>query len=131
MPGGYYYRFGCNYESRGSMTKLEIKKLDKKWREKINERDNGRCVYCGGDGNNAHHIVGRRNRSTRWLLDNGILLCYRDHTFGQGSFHQDPQETMKWFENKYPDRYESILKRKNLILKQTYEEVMGELDNAN
>ena len=37
-------------------------------------------------------------------------------------------ETITWFEEKYPERYAAINERKNKILKQTYEEVLEELD---
>jgi 5-methylcytosine-specific restriction endonuclease McrA len=109
------------------MTKKEITKLDKKFREVINERDNGICQYCGGSGNNVHHIVGRRNRSLRWFTENSLLLCPGCHTFRTDSFHQNPLTTMKWFEEKYPERYQAINERKNKILKQSYEEVLDEL----
>jgi 5-methylcytosine-specific restriction endonuclease McrA len=109
------------------MTRPEIKKLDKLFREKINERDNHICQYCGGPGNNVHHIVGRRNRSVRWFRDNGLLLCPGCHTFRTSSFHQDPLETTAWFVANYPERYANIMDRKHKILKQTYEEVSNEL----
>jgi 5-methylcytosine-specific restriction endonuclease McrA len=112
------------------MKKPELNKLDKRFREVINERDNGTCQYCGGSGNNVHHIVGRRNRSTRWLVDNGILLCPGCHTFRTNSFHQDPLETITWFEETYPERYQAINERKNKILKQTFEEVLKELEEV-
>jgi 5-methylcytosine-specific restriction endonuclease McrA len=110
------------------MNRLEINKLDKKFREVINERDNATCQYCNNPGNNVHHIVGRRNRSTRWLVENGLLLCPGCHTFRTDSFHQDPLVSATWFMGKYPERYSKILERKNKILKQTYEDVMGELN---
>ena len=110
------------------MTRKEITKLDKKFREVINERDNRICMRCGKSGNNVHHIVGRRNRSMRWLPANGLTLCPGCHTFNTSSFHQDPLTTMKWFEETYPERYRAINERKNKILKQSYEEVMEELD---
>jgi 5-methylcytosine-specific restriction endonuclease McrA len=110
------------------MTKKEITKLDKKFREMIYERDNGVCSYCGQRGNNVHHIVGRRNRSLRWFPANGLVLCSGCHTFRTDSFHQNPLTTMKWFEETYPDRYEAINERRNEILKQTYEEVLDELE---
>ena len=110
------------------MTKKEITKLDKKFREVINERDKGICQLCSGPGNNVHHVVGRRNRSTRWLVDNGLLLCSGCHTFRTNSFHQDPLETISWFKENYPERYQAINERKNKILKQTYEEVLEELN---
>ena len=110
------------------MKKSEINKLDKIWRGKINDRDMARCQFCGESGNNCHHIVGRRNRSTRWLLDNGLLLCPGCHTFSMFSFHQDPAGTMEWFRETYPERYEHIMARRNLILKQTFSDVLEELD---
>jgi 5-methylcytosine-specific restriction endonuclease McrA len=105
------------------MKLLEIKKADKLAREKCNERDKGICQFCGMAGNNVHHIVGRRNRSVRWYLDNLILLCPGCHTFRTNSFHQDPLETTAWFVANYPERYANIMERKNKILKQTYEAV--------
>jgi hypothetical protein len=105
----------------------EIKKLDKEFREAIYERDRHTCQYCGGPGNNCHHIVGRRNRSVRWFLDNGLLLCSGCHTFRTSSFHQDPLETTAWFVANYPERYANIMDRKNKILKQDYEAVHEEI----
>ena len=110
------------------MTKKEITKLDKKVREYVIERDGGRCQYCGQDGNNVHHLIGRRNRSTRWFIDNLLLLCPGCHTFKTESFHQNPLTTMKWFEENYPERYQAINERKNKILKQTFDEVWEELN---
>ena len=110
------------------MTKREINKLDKLFREVINERDAGRCQFCGNPGNNVHHLVGRRNRSTRWLPSNGLLLCPGCHTFRTNSFHQDPMGTMDWFKKNHPDRYVEVMGIKNKILKQTYENVIESLD---
>ena len=110
------------------MTKSETNKLDKKFREAINERDNHICQRCGNPGNNCHHIVGRRNRSVRWFIPNGLLLCPGCHTFRTDSFHQNPRVTMEWFEEKYPDRYQAIKERENKILKQTFDEVWEELN---
>ena len=112
------------------MTKLETKKLDKLVRELINERDNHTCQYCGGPGNNVHHLIGRRNRSVRWYPDNLILLCSGCHTFRTESFHQDPMTTTAWFVAHYPDRYARVMERKNKILKQSYEEVCSEIEKG-
>ena len=109
------------------MTKKETNKLDKMVREVIYERDGGQCMYCGKPGNNVHHIVGRRNRSTRWFEPNLITLCPSCHTFSTKSFHQDPLETMAWFVAHYPDRYAKVMERKNKILKQDYEAVCEEI----
>ena len=71
---------------------------DKLWREKIVKLWKNKCALCGqtGKGLNCHHHVGRRNKSTRWYVPNGILLCSGCHTFGIKSAHQDPE----WFREK-------------------------------
>jgi len=111
------------------MTKPEIKKLDKLWRDAIKSRDEV-CQVCGGTSYlNAHHIIGRRNRNVRWDLDNGILLCSGCHTFKTESAHQDPLQFMEWFNNKYPDRYNTIRSRAYLSRKITYEEALNSIEN--
>lgn len=73
------------------MTKKEIKILDKLWSKAIKERDKV-CQMCGKSGKylQAHHIFTRRNRTIRWNLNCGILLCPNCHTFGLHSAHQNP-----------------------------------------
>lgn len=69
------------------MKKIEIKKLDAQWSLKVKELAGFKCEYCGALGIqvggdkclNSCHIVGRRNRSTRWLILNGMCLCYAHH----------------------------------------------------
>ena len=67
--------------------KLE-KKLDDLWRECIRARDRT-CRVCNHGGRvDAHHIMGRRHKATRWDLENGILLCWNHHVkYG----HADPE----------------------------------------
>lgn len=68
------------------------KKLDKAWSNYVKERAGNKCEVCGKmEYLNAHHIVGRRNRATRWLIGNGIALCPACHTFSSTmSAHQTP-----------------------------------------
>ena len=63
------------------MKKSEIKKLDKIWAEKVKERANYICEWCLETDVwlNSAHILGRRYRGTRWLLMNGLCLCYGCH----------------------------------------------------
>ena len=67
--------------------KLE-KKLDDLWRRCIQVRDKT-CRICNHDGRlEAHHIMGRRHKATRWDIENGILLCWNHHVkYG----HADPE----------------------------------------
>jgi len=103
------------------MTKAEINKLDKLWREYIHARDFETCGVCNNPGNNAHHIVGRRNRTLRWDPENGIILCPLHHTFGRESAHQDPLWFSEWFQTNYPDRYIWLMKKRNVIDKNDFE----------
>jgi len=103
------------------MTKAETNKLDKLWRIAIHERDNEICQVCGNTGNNAHHVIGRRNRTLRWDLENGIILCPLHHTFGRESAHQDPLWFAKWFEEHYPERHLWLMKKRNIIDKRDFE----------
>ena len=46
-----------------------------------------KCEFCGKEfpgpdqGLHCAHIVGRRNASTRWSLDNAVSLCYYHHRY--------------------------------------------------
>lgn len=65
------------------MKKSEIRKLDQLWAKKIKERAGHKCEYCLEEGEhvwlNACHIFGRRNRTLRWDMENGICLCVAHH----------------------------------------------------
>ena len=80
------------------MTRKQIRKLDKLWGERV--RAIGYCEYCNSERSlNSHHIITRSNRSTRWLLDNGICLCPKHHIFCfKMSAHGNPLEFIRWLE---------------------------------
>lgn len=63
------------------MKKSEIKKLDLIWSKKVKEKAGFKCEFCLEEGVwlNSAHIIGRRYRGTRWLIDNGMCLCYGCH----------------------------------------------------
>jgi hypothetical protein len=50
------------------------------FRDAVFARDKGRCVICGADGADAHHIVERRLFDDGgYYLDNGATLCEKHH----------------------------------------------------
>lgn len=111
------------------MKKAETNKLDKMWRDKIHTRDTF-CQVCGNNGMiNAHHIIGRRNHSLRWVLDNGIGLCPGCHTFRTQSAHQDPMFFMEWFKDEYPERYENISTLRQQVNKQPFDFWVDNMEN--
>jgi len=84
---------------RPKTKRKEIEKLlDDAWSEKVKENANYTCEYCGATDKqlNSHHIFSRKNKATRWHLDNGICLCVGCHTFGAHSAHVDPVGFMRW-----------------------------------
>lgn len=50
-----------------------------RWSKVVLLRGNYKCAYCGGEGTDPSHIVSRRKRKTRYILENGICLCRKHH----------------------------------------------------
>lgn len=94
------------------------RKFDKLWREAVTKENGAHCEYCGSTyGLNVHHIIGRRNYSTRWYKPNGIVLCSKHHTFDTDfSAHQNPLEFHEWLLNKRGRTWlKDLMERKNQI----------------
>ena len=53
--------------------------LDQAWSKAICYKYKGKCALCGAEGTQAHHIVKRRYKLTRWLVGNGVWLCHKCH----------------------------------------------------
>lgn len=102
--------------------KISTKHLDNLWREAVKRVHGVRCEFCGADSDSTviqvHHIYGRRNYGTRWLIDNGVVLCANHHTLSSAfSAHQTPLDFSNWIIEK---RGENLLK----CLKQTANKVI-------
>ena len=112
------------------MKKVEIKKLDKLFREIIKEEYSNKCIICGKtDYLNVHHVEGRRIKSLRWYLPNGVLLCSGHHTFGMFSAHQSPMRMRKELVDIFGTKWErDILKKSNLTFKGTFQTVQDYLE---
>lgn len=112
------------------MTTKETNKLDKMWREIIHQQ--GKCAVCGKTGRlEAHHIFTRSKRSTRWLVENGILLCSACHKFSPTlSAHKAPYAFFKWIEQRNGKKWlEDLAKKSNEVSKQTFENIKKYLEN--
>ena len=55
------------------------KARDKRWAVAVMERYDGKCPHCNEEADGPHHIVPRGNRSTRYVLENGLNACLRLH----------------------------------------------------
>ena len=54
------------------------------FRNSVFERDNYKCVVCGKDAVDAHHIIERRLfEDSGYYLDNGVSLCMEHHLMAE------------------------------------------------
>jgi len=115
------------------MTKSEIKKLDIKWSSKVKEDAKFRCEISGFTKGqcqlHSHHFIGRRYRSLRWWLPNGVCLSASSHTMSIWSAHENPE----WFRKEMIDSrgqkwLNELKERSNKIYKGSYQKVNDYLD---
>ena len=95
------------------MTKQEKRYLDSLWAELIKNRVEGKCEKCGLPGQNAHHLVGRRNYAVRYDLENGVYLCSGCHSLRKDSAHQNPLDFMEWLEKYKGKKFITDLKMRS------------------
>lgn len=66
-------------------------KCDDLWSLLVRERSGYKCLLAGfekecGGHLHPHHLIGRTEISTRWVLENGVCLCYAHHIPGLTMF---------------------------------------------
>lgn len=84
----------------------KLRTLDNVFSRIVRERD-GKCLKCGSlSALQCSHVVPRTYLSIRWDLSNAITLCYRCHIHW---WHKHPLEASRWFEDKWPGRYNELL----------------------
>lgn len=86
VPQGVKKRAPFRKVRVGSRASLE-RELTEIWSRVILKRDAYRCRAvledgrrCGAVGSEAHHIIRRGFKATRWLLSNGLALCQPHHS---------------------------------------------------
>lgn len=93
----------------------------------VKERDNYRCVLCGGMGTQAHHVVSRGRAKAYpevWSLQNMVTVCagcHIDAPGGKGAHNQKARYKCvlylvllygrEWYERRSP--WAEILRRCN------------------
>ena len=63
------------------LRKKLIDKLDMLWSMAVRARY-PRCIICGSEKTlSSHHCIVRKGQTigVRWLVDNGVTLCFSDH----------------------------------------------------
>ncbi len=82
------------------MKKID-KKLDDAWSLLVKLKAGMKCEIprCGKTSIQSHHIFGRRSKSVRWDVMNGLCLCSWHHTLNSKfSAHATPVTFNKWLE---------------------------------
>lgn len=111
-------------------TRKELEKcLDYLWALCIAIRDERLCQYSLKQSNKkqagmeAHHIFSRSHKSTRWDLDNGILLRAMHNT---SPAHKDPEKFRRFLVDKFmaPEKYEALYHKANLTKKWSIHELL-------
>ncbi len=92
---------------------------DRAFSDAIRWRDNYTCRFCGRIGTDiatvdCAHIVGRREKITRWDCDNALTLCREHHRH----FTDHPAEFRDWIVQVRGQPYVDELDRKRrMVLK--------------
>ena len=102
------------------------KELDNAWSGYVRTRDRC-CQKCGGNGSlSAHHAFGRRHRSTRWDVMNGVALDYACHIHWA---HRDPAGFAVWFRDHVGVcQFERLAEAHNIPVKHTTEQLQQMLE---
>lgn len=110
-----------------------VKKLDDIIREKVRERDNNRCVWCGkyvqGFDSQVSHVIPKgRCTYLKWDMQNVKLLC----AFCHNELWHRRAEGRKWFDKKFPERIKYLLEHqydlvrgKRKFMEQKLDELQG------
>jgi len=106
--------------------KYWIKECDEAYSELIREK--GFCEWCGNRAGmlQCSHVIPRTNKTLRWDIFNGLSLCYFCHI---RVWHSDPLKAMRWFSEKYPERYSYLMENRNKIIKRIPEDYQILLKN--
>lgn len=79
------------------------------FREAVFKRDNFKCVICGEEGKDAHHILERRLWDDGgYYLSNGATLCHEHHILAEKTILtcEELRETCKISENCIPTYFD-------------------------
>lgn len=87
---------------------------DRAFSDAIRTRDNYQCQFCHAVGTDCAHIVGRREKITRWDADNALTLCRTHHRY----FTDHPAEFEAWIiERIGHEDYGYLQARRHRVLK--------------
>lgn len=114
--------------------KSKVRVCDDLWAIKVKERAGWKCEVCGKTPTNnkgtillqSHHVIPRTNYATRFRLENGVCLCYKDHIHYA---HKDAMGFADWFRKHRPHDAALIEGLRYNQVKNNYEEIKEYLES--
>ncbi len=97
---------------------------------KAEVRKRGACERCGMTRMDVQlqgaHVIPEGYEGTCADPENILCLCARCHRLGKDSWHQNPMFNARWYDEKFPGRYEELLKRteEDINWEKRYHELM-------
>ena len=78
---------------------------DRLWSLAVRDDWASKCAVCGNPKCEAHHLIPRGNYATRYLIANGIALCFTHHKADDAiAPHCNAAGWMEWLEENTTDR---------------------------
>jgi hypothetical protein len=117
--------------------KVTKKGLDKKalklWSLQVLDNAKNKCEICGKQESlSAHHYFGRKNKSTRYYVPNGVALCYQHHVGGVLSAHESPDWFCRYMKIKRGKKWHADLEKKwNETIKWDETYILAQINNLN
>ena len=107
--------------------KSKTKVCDELWSKAVKKRAGYKCEYCGKETTlQSHHMIPRTNYATRYMLENGVCLCYKHHFFFA---HKDALGFGDWFKKKRKKDVIKIESMRGCQLKNDYSKIELDLKN--
>jgi hypothetical protein len=103
-----------------TLTKKRLTQInDDLWSLIVRTRDNYICEFCHTKTKHteAHHIIGKDNKSVRWDIQNGISLCYYHHRFWIHGGKMTDEKRIEFYESILGDEYDELKIRARRIVK--------------
>ena len=111
--------YGCSDMKRSIRKKRSKSSLQREadllWSRLVRSRWPG-CAVCGASQTEAHHLIPRSRRATRYAIDNGIALCATHHKWStELSAHGAPLAFAFWFAYKFPHQHNWVMGHHRVI----------------
>jgi hypothetical protein len=107
-----------------------MRACDAVWSRLVKARADHRCEVCGAKGTEAHHLIGRVNKATRYAMENGLCLCSECHRLAHGPFRGAFLGLLGWDRLDWMDGHDNATVRADTAWYEAQLERLRELERA-